>query len=163
MWGLNFHFRLERQLNRVNICFACETSRFNLQHCMIPQPLQGVTTRTKPDVISEKVYVTLISLSLADSKRFTFFCILRLLPSLRENLPYLTCSPINKNSSILPSPQSNNIHFPDNVQNYCNQSITFSQQNQGSPHPLVTTNPATHSPCLFRLLPSSTQCYIVSY
>lgn len=47
-------------------------------------------------------------------------------------------------------------HLGFRLWNCSNNSVTSSHGTQGPPHPLVTTEPASHGPCLFTLFPSAT-------
>lgn len=56
-------------------------------------------------------------------------------------------------------------HLPDSLQNCSHKPITSSCRNRGSPHPLVTINPAFHSLCSSvchkgnpQVAPHSVQC-----
>lgn len=85
---------------------------------------------------------------------------------LRLKLPcphHSTSFPMSRTSCPPPAPQPHCFCFPASLQNYLNKPIISPCRNQGSPHPLVTTEPASHSPYLLSLLPSATQHCITSY
>ncbi|XP_070081705.1 zinc finger protein 30 [Equus caballus] len=70
-------------------------------------------------------------------------------------------SRVSQTSCTPLGPRPNGLQLPASPQNYSSKPITSSHGNQRAPCPLVSTKPASHSPCRFTLPPSATTLWHV--
>lgn len=97
------------------------------------------------------------------AQKLKFPCTYQICPSPSGKAPHLANCPISRTRCTLLCPQYKCFHFYASLQNHSNKPITSSHRYLRSLHHLITTKPASHSPYLFSLLPSTMQCCIASY
>lgn len=74
-------------------------------------------------------------------------------PNWKPHLPSLLI--VMGTATVAASTLSSGLQFPAILQCYSRKSVASSCGNQGTPLPLDTTKPASHSPCLFTLFLSA--------